>query len=171
LWFLTPESFATPAARVRDWMRYPELRWLERFDWVPFVGLGAACWGLGAWLEARHPALGVNAGQVFVWGFVVSTVALYHATYTINSLAHGWGSRRFDTGDDSRNNALLALLTLGEGWHNNHHHYPASARMGFRWWELDATWLGLRALAALGLIADLRPVPARVLAAKAGSGR
>ena len=164
LWFLTPQSFATPAERVRDWMRWlPELRIVERIDWLPFVALGVACAGLGGWLEGARPELGTSAGQMFVWGFAVSTVLLYHATYTINSLAHGWGSRRYDTPDDSRNNALLAAITLGEGWHNNHHRYPAAARQGFRWWELDPTWMGLRLLAALGLISDLTPVPARVL--------
>ena len=164
LWFLTPESFATPAERVRDWMRLPELRIVERIDWLPFVALGAACAALGGWLESARPELGTSAAQMFVWGFAVSTVLLYHATYTINSLAHGWGSRRYDTPDDSRNNALLAAITLGEGWHNNHHRYPASARQGFRWWEIDPTWLGLRLLAALGLVSDLAPVPAWVTA-------
>lgn len=94
-----------------------------------------------------------------VWGFVVSTVVLNHMTYTINSLAHRFGHRRFDTKDDSRNNFLLALLTGGEGWHNNHHRYPASARQGFRWWEIDWTWYGLIVLSWVRLIWDLRPAP------------
>ena len=145
-------------------MRLPELRVVERIDWLPFVALGAACAALGGWLGSARPELGTGAGQMFVWGFAVSTVLLYHATYTINSLAHGWGSRRYDTPDDSRNNALLAAITLGEGWHNNHHRYPASARQGFRSWEIDPTWMGLRLLAALGLISDLTPVPAPVIA-------
>ena len=170
LWFLTPESFATPAGRVRDWMRFPELRLVERIDWLPFAALGTACAALGGWLEDARPELGTSAGQMFVWGFAVSTVLVYHATYSINSLAHGWGSRRYDTPDDSRNNALLAAITLGEGWHNNHHRYPASARQGLRWWEIDLTWQGLRLLAAFGVISDLKQLPARV-AAGGGSGR
>jgi stearoyl-CoA desaturase (delta-9 desaturase) len=89
-------------------------------------------------------------------------VVLFHATFTINSLAHRWGSRRYDTGDDSRNNLLLALLTLGEGWHNNHHHYQAAARQGFRWWEIDLSWYGLLALERLGLVRELVGVPERV---------
>ena len=109
--------------------------------------------------------LGTNGGQMLVWGFFISTVACYHGTYTINSLCHVWGSRRYQTGDDSRNNLLLALITLGEGWHNNHHRYPASARQGFYWWEIDLTYYGLRLLAALGLIRDLKQVPARIRAA------
>ncbi|MBF2758871.1 MAG: acyl-CoA desaturase [Ectothiorhodospiraceae bacterium AqS1] len=162
LWFLIPKSFAVPTEQVRDWMRFRELRILERVDSLPFILLGVACALLGAWLERAYPALETSAGQMFVW-FSISTVLVYHATYTINSLAHGFGSRRYDTPDDSRNNAWLALITLGEGWHNNHHRYPISARQGFRWWEIDPTWWGLRLLAAMGLISDLRSVPERLL--------
>jgi len=161
-WFLRPENYATPWKYVRDWARYPELRWLNRFDMLPFLALGAATYGLGALLEAHAPGLGTSGPQMLVWGFLISTVALYHATYTINSLAHRWGRRRYATADDSRNNGLLALLTLGEGWHNNHHFYPGAARQGFRWWELDPTYYGLLGLAGMGLIRDLRPVPASV---------
>lgn len=164
LWFLSARSFAVPTERVRDWMRFRELRILERIDSLPFILLGIGCALLGAWLDRAYPALETDAGQMFVW-FSISTVLVYHATYTINSLAHGFGSRRYDTPDDSRNNAWLALITLGEGWHNNHHRYPISARQGFRWWEIDLTWLGLRALAAVGLISDLRSVPDRLLRA------
>ena len=97
-----------------------------------------------------------------MWGFCISTVLLWHATFTINSLAHRFGSRRYATRDDSRNNAWLALLTLGEGWHNNHHRYPAAARQGFFWWEIDVAWYGLRLLEALGVVRDLTPVPAAI---------
>jgi stearoyl-CoA desaturase (delta-9 desaturase) len=159
LWFLTPASFPVPADRVRDWARFPELVWLNRFYWVPFVLLAVAVYALGAWAESAHPYLGTNGPQMLIWGFFVSTVLLYHATYTINSLAHRFGTRRYATADDSRNNWLLALLTLGEGWHNNHHHYPAAARQGFRWWELDISYWGLRVLAWLGFVRALRPVP------------
>ena len=102
--------------------------------------------------------------MLLVWGFFLSTVALYHATYSVNSLAHLFGSRRFATADDSRNNLLVAVLTLGEGWHNNHHHYPSSARQGFFWWEIDPTYYLLVALQRLGVVWDLRDVPERVLA-------
>ena len=78
-------------------------------------------------------------------------------------ISHRWGRRRFNTRDESRNNWLLAILTLGEGWHNNHHHYPASARQGFYWWEIDLTYYGLMLLSAVGLIWDVRPVPRRVM--------
>jgi len=163
LWFLTRENFTMREERVRDWLRYPELEALERFDWLPFVMLGALVYGAGEALETWRPALGTNGPQMLVWGFFVSTVALYHATYTINSLAHGLGRRRYETGDDSRNNWWLALITLGEGWHNNHHYCPGSARQGFYWWEIDLSYLGLRALAALGVVRDLRTVPAAAL--------
>jgi stearoyl-CoA desaturase (delta-9 desaturase) len=159
-WFLAPENYPTPWRYVSDWRKYPELVWLNRLEALPVLALAAGLFGAGEALAAWAPGAGTDGPQLLVWGFVVSTVAVYHATYTINSLAHSWGRRRFATGDDSRNNGLLALLTLGEGWHNNHHFAPGSARQGFRWWELDATWYGLRALAAVGLIWDLRPVPA-----------
>ncbi len=162
-WFLTRAAYATRWTYVRDWARYPELRWLNRLDWLPFVVFGAGIYLLGAALAAWSPGLGTNGAQLFVWGFLLSTVAVYHATYTINSLAHTFGSRRFDTADSSRNNFWLSLITLGEGWHNNHHHYPASARQGFYWWELDPTWYFLIGLSRLGLIWDLRPVPAAAL--------
>ncbi len=161
-WFLSRRHFAPDHGRVRDLLRYPELRWLDRFDvLVPFaLALGLLL--LGQWLETAHPGLGTSGGQMLVWGFFVSTVACYHGTYTINSLCHVWGRRRYATGDESRNNFWLALITLGEGWHNNHHRYPMSARQGFYWWEVDFTYYGLRLLAALGLIWDLKPVPRAV---------
>ena len=101
---------------------------------------------------------------MLVWGFFISTVLLYHGTYTINSLSHVFGSQRFKTGDDSRNNPLLALITLGEGWHNNHHHCQSSCRQGIYWWEIDITFYVLLVMARLGLVWDLRPVPRSVYA-------
>ena len=164
-WFLTRGAFRTDLARVQDLAKYPELRWLDRYDVAVPALLAAALYALGGVLQRFAPQLGTDGPQLLVWGFCISTVALFHATVTINSLAHRWGSRRFRTCDDSRNNLLLALLTFGEGWHNNHHHFPGTARQGFRWWEIDLTWYGLRLLAALGLISGLKPLPARVLAA------
>ncbi len=163
LWFLTKGSFVTPSHRVRDWCRFPELVWLERFEWVPFVGLGALCFGLGVLLESYAPQLGTTGPQLLVVGFLWSSVALYHGTYSTNSIAHKYGRRRFDTSDDSRNNGWVALLTLGEGWHNNHHRFPVSARHGLSRWELDPTWWGLRIICRMGLIRDLRVVPKSVM--------
>ncbi|HEY6939865.1 acyl-CoA desaturase [Dokdonella sp.] len=163
-WFLTPKAFRTDFARIGDFGRFPELRWLDRYDVVAPALLALCLYVAGALLHAFAPASGTSGAQMLVWGFFVSTTVLFHATVTINSLAHRFGTRRYATRDDSRNNAWLALLTFGEGWHNNHHFFPGSARQGFRWWEIDLTWYGLRLLAALGLVHDLKPVPAWVLA-------
>jgi stearoyl-CoA desaturase (Delta-9 desaturase) len=158
-WFLARENFSARPELVKDLARYPELQWLDRFDVVVPVLLAVSLYGLGFWLEQAAPALNTSGMQLVVWGFCISTIVLYHATFTINSLAHRFGARRYATHDDSRNNFWLALLTLGEGWHNNHHHFPGAARQGFYWWEVDLTYYGLRLLAALGVIWDLRPVP------------
>nr|WP_208803710.1 acyl-CoA desaturase [Xanthomonas hyacinthi] len=166
-WFLTPRGFRTDWEAIPDLRRVPELRFLDRFDLLLPVLLALALFLLGGWLQRHHPQLSTDGPQLLVWGFFVSTVALFHATFTINSLAHRFGSRRFDTRDDSRNNAWLALLTFGEGWHNNHHFFPGAARQGFRWWEIDLTWYGLKALSWTGLIRQLRPVPAGLVRAQA----
>ncbi|TMQ25059.1 MAG: acyl-CoA desaturase [Deltaproteobacteria bacterium] len=147
-WILSPDLGATDLARIKDFAKYPELRWLDRWWHLPLIGFGVLTLALG----------GVTW---FVWGFCVGQVLCWHATYTINSLAHVWGGRRYTTADDSRNNLVLAILTMGEGWHNNHH-YQASARQGFFWWEIDVTYYMLRALAAIGVIWDLRGVPDHV---------
>ena len=164
LWFLTRGTFVTPSHRVRDWLYFPELRILEKAEWLPFILLGAACYGLGEVLAAHAPTLDTSGAQMFVVGFLWSTVLLYHATYSTNSIAHQYGSRRFVTNDGSRNNAWVALFTLGEGWHNNHHRFPASAKQGLMRWELDPTWWGLRALASIGIVRDLKTVSAQRLA-------
>jgi stearoyl-CoA desaturase (delta-9 desaturase) len=163
-WFLTPRAFRTDLRRVPDLAKFPELRWLDRYDIAVPVLLAAAMYGLGALLAWLAPGLHTSGAQMLVWGFFISTVVLFHATVTINSLAHRYGSRRFATPDDSRNNLWLALLTFGEGWHNNHHGFPGCARQGFLWWEIDLTWYGLRLMAALGLVSGLKPPPAKVLA-------
>jgi stearoyl-CoA desaturase (delta-9 desaturase) len=167
-WFLTPRAFRTDLRRVPDLARYPELRWLDRYDIAVPVLLAAAMYALGTLLAWADPALHTTGPQMLVWGFFISTVVLFHATVTINSLAHRYGSRRFATPDDSRNNLWLALLTFGEGWHNNHHGFPGCARQGFLWWEIDVTWYGLRLMAAIGLVHGLKPLPARVLARARG---
>ena len=161
VWFMTRAGFRTPLHRVRDLARFPELRWLNRFDLAAPVGFAAAMYGLGAVLEPVYPS--TDAWQMLVWGYVVPTVALMHATFCVNSLSHRFGRRRFETADNSRNSALLALATLGEGWHNNHHRHAASARLGFYWWQLDLAYLGLRLLETVGLVRDLKTPPDAVL--------
>ncbi len=162
LWFLRKQHFFTDENRVKDWMQYPELRLLERVDWLPFLGLGLLCYGLGEFLQVNYPATGVDGLMLLVWGFFISTVLVWHGTYTINSLAHKIGTRRFNTRDDSKNSLPLALLTLGEGWHNNHHRYPGATRQGFFWWEIDISYYCLLFLSWIGLVSDLRPVPASI---------
>ncbi len=159
-WFLTPHGFRTDWSMIRDLARFPELRLLDRFDILMPLLLAVGLYGTGRWLSSAQPQFGTNGLQLVVWGFCISTVVLFHATFMINSLAHRFGSRRFGTRDASRNNWLLALITFGEGWHNNHHRFPGAARQGLRWWECDMTFYGLSVLSWLGLVHDLRPYPA-----------
>lgn len=170
-WFTAKGAQRTRTENIKDMARFGELRFLDRFAILPAVLLAVACFFTGWIWEAVSPTSGVTAGQMLIWGFFISTVVLYHATYTINSLAHVWGKRRYETTDTSRNNPYLAILTLGEGWHNNHHHYQASARQGFFWWEIDFSYYGLKALSWVGLIWDLKPVPARIKFGEAGRGK
>jgi stearoyl-CoA desaturase (delta-9 desaturase) len=149
-WILSKTWEGTDETQVKDLLAFPELRWLHRHQYLPVVSLGVLVWLIFGW-------------SGLVVGFFWSTVATWHATFAINSLAHVWGSRRFDTRDGSRNNALLAFFMFGEGWHNNHHRYPGSARQGFLWWELDISWLVLRGLRALGVVWELREPPASLL--------
>jgi stearoyl-CoA desaturase (Delta-9 desaturase) len=159
IWFLTNKNFKTRHQFVRDWNKYPELVWLDRFDsFIPIV-FASAVTVFGYAVGTLFPATGTSGMQMFVWGFCISTVLLYNGTWTINSLSHLYGYRRYDTPDHSRNNPVLAVITLGEGWHNNHHRYAVSARQGFARNEIDITWLILRGMEKTGLVQDLRPVP------------
>jgi stearoyl-CoA desaturase (delta-9 desaturase) len=170
-WILSDRFDAVDWAAIRQFARFAELRALDERHWLAPATLGVAVYAAGAALGRWAPGLHTNGIQMLVWGFSVSTVALYHATFSINSLAHLWGRRRFRTNDDSRNNPWLALITLGEGWHNNHHRCPSSERQGFFWWEVDATHAGLWILSRLGLVWDLRSPPSAVYAEAAGCGR
>jgi stearoyl-CoA desaturase (delta-9 desaturase) len=165
-WFLCLKNFTTRENCVRDLLKYPELRWLDRFDIFVPIAYAIFMLGLGKWLEMYFPELGTNASQMLIWGYFVSSIVLIHCTLSVNSLAHIFGSKRYQTNDESRNNGLLALLTLGEGWHNNHHHYPLSTRQGFFWWEIDISYYLLKLMSWCGLIWDLQPVPANRLHSK-----
>lgn len=165
-WLTSRGNFPTRVKYIQDWARFPELRWINRFDTVVPILLAGVIYLTGVLLEKFAPSLGTNGLQLLVWGFFISTVVLLHATFTINSLDHMFGTRRYDTRDTSRNNALLAILTLGEGWHNNHHHFAISARQGFMWWELDITYSMLVLFSWLGVIRNLRPVPQDVIKKK-----
>ncbi|MEO8483561.1 MAG: acyl-CoA desaturase [Acidobacteriota bacterium] len=143
-WILSDEYDHYDPKRIADLVKYPELRWLDKFHLVPTILYAIAIYYVGG-----YPAL--------VWGYLVATVALYHGTFLINSLSHIWGTRRFATPDESRNNFWLALVTMGEGWHNNHHHFMSSVRQGIRWWEIDTTYYVLTMLSWVGITRELRP--------------
>jgi stearoyl-CoA desaturase (delta-9 desaturase) len=149
-WILARDLEGTDPMRIKDFARYPELRWLDRWWMLPPIAAAVLMFALGGWFA-------------LVWGFAVCQVLCWHGTFTINSLSHLWGKKRYPTTDDSRNNPVLALITLGEGWHNNHHHYQVAARQGFHWWEIDVTYYALRALAAVGLVWDLHGVPEHIV--------
>ena len=151
-WFLNDTKHDTLEASnpvVRDFSIYPELAWLDRYHYVPPALLAAAMYAIGGvpWLA---------------WGFCLPTMTLAHATFCINTVNHLFGSRRFETIDESRNNAFTALFAVGEGWHNNHHRYQRAARNGFYWWEFDPTWYVIRAMQATGLVWDVQRVPDRI---------
>jgi stearoyl-CoA desaturase (Delta-9 desaturase) len=145
-WILSRDLEGTDLSRIKDFAKYPELRWLNTLWILPVIGVAV---------------IAFLAGDFFglVWGFAVAQVLCWHGTFTINSLSHLWGNRRYKTTDDSRNNPVLAVITMGEGWHNNHHHYQVSARQGFYWWEVDLTYYVLRALSLVGIVWDLHGVP------------
>jgi len=161
-WIMSRANFPTHKEQVPELVKFPELRFLDRFDSLVPIAFFAGAFGLGALLEHFAPGLGTNGLQLLVWS-LISTVVLFHGTCTINSLSHIFGRRRFETKDKSRNNWWLAIITMGEGWHNNHHHYAASARQGFYWWEYDITYYGLVVLSWFGIIWDLKPVPVKIL--------
>ena len=158
-WIMTKRNFPTDMSRVRDLSRYPELCFLDRYDTLVPIIVGVGMFGLGVLLEAVAPGLGTSGWQMLIWGFFISTIALFHGTCTINSLSHLIGTQPYKTGDTSRNNFVLALITLGEGWHNNHHYFQGSTRQGFRWWQIDISFYVLKVLSWLGIVWDLHPVP------------
>lgn len=162
-WFLSRDSQETEWQLITNLSKYPELRFLDRYYSLPPVLLAVAMFLMGAGLARFAPSLHTSGWQMLVWGFFVSTVVLYHGTFTVNSLAHIFGKRRFPTDDNSRNNWFVAIITLGEGWHNNHHHYQSSERQGFYWWEIDVSHYTLTLLSWIGLVWDLRKPPAHAL--------
>ena len=149
-WILSDKYNLTRFDYIGDFAKFRELRWLNRYYLLPPLLLAVVMFLIGGL-------------PLLAWGFFLSTVLLWHGTFTINSLSHLFGKRRFPTEDTSKNSWLLALVTLGEGWHNNHHYYMASARQGFYWWELDLTFYTLTVLSWFGFIRELRRVPEKVL--------
>jgi len=158
-WFLSDRHFKTRLDLIPDFARFKELIILDRFDLIVPLSCMALLYGLGTALEHYAPDLGTNGVQMLVWGYVISTVALLHATLCINSLAHRMGSRRFQTTDTSRNNLILAIITFGEGWHNNHHRFPNSARQGLKWWEVDLSYYLIKVMEKIGLVWNVKTGP------------
>jgi len=153
-WMMSSEAFNEKGSNARDLYKFPEIKFLQRhYVWL-ILGQMATLYGLGAWLEISAPELGTTGPQMLVWGFFVSTVFTWHVTFMVNSVCHRWGSQPYDTGDASTNNVFIGIFAFGEGWHNNHHFYPNSARHGLRWWQLDITWYLIRAMSLVGLVSD-----------------
>ena len=155
-WFLMKKNFPTKSSYVKDLKRFPELDFIDRYDILFPIIFATGLFMLGGYLERHYPKLNTSAGQMLVWGYFISTVLLSHVTYCINSLAHVFGFRTYETKDDSRNNFILAVFTLGEGWHNNHHCSPGSVKQGFKWWQLDMSYYVLFLMNKVGLIWDLK---------------
>jgi stearoyl-CoA desaturase (delta-9 desaturase) len=162
-WILAEDFSKAETERVRDLTARPELVWLDKWHFVAPLLLSGGLYALGAWLGAAFPALHTSGAQLLVWGMAISLVVGYHATWSVNSVVHVLGKRRFQTTDDSRNNWLVAIYTFGEGWHNNHHRYQASERQGFYPGEYDITHWVLTLLSKVGLVWDLKVPPETVL--------
>ncbi|MFL2980467.1 MAG: acyl-CoA desaturase [Methylophilaceae bacterium] len=161
-WFLTKANFITHTRLVKELSRYPELRLIDRFDIIIPILTCLGLFYVGEYLNIAYPALETNGLQLLSWGFILSTILLYHSTFLVNSVAHLWGKKRYNTKDSSRNNFIVAILTFGEGWHNNHHHFPGSASQGFYWWEIDITYYLLKLLNTFGIIWDIRTVSSNI---------
>lgn len=161
-WILAPDYNDYDAKRVKDLTKFPELVFIDKFHFIPPMALALATFLFG--LLMTGTAMG--GFTYFLWGFCLSTVILYHTTFAINSFCHLLGSRRYETGESSRNSFILAILTLGEGWHNNHHYYPHCARQGFFWWEFDPTYYVIKLLKAVRIVHEIKEPSKRVLDGK-----
>ncbi len=169
-WFLTSKNFHYDKNKVKDLLKFPELCWIDRYDVIVPILLMIILYLIGETLKVYDPGLKCTGAQLIIWGFSISTVATLHTTVSINSFGHKYGTKRYKTGDQSRNNFLLALLTFGEGWHNNHHRYPATARQGFHWWEIDITYYILITMEKMKIIKDLKRVPKHIIEEKQKDG-
>lgn len=161
-WVICKRYGATREEAVKDLTKYPELMWINKYHGLaPFV-LATSLFFFGAFLEHAAPGLHTNGLQMIAWGFFASTTLLYHGTFTINSLAHIIGKKRFETGDLSKNSFILSMITMGEGWHNNHHRYPYSERQGIYWWEIDMSHYILRVMSWFRLVWDIQLHPKEI---------
>ena len=163
-WLLSRKYAKTNEEVVKDLTKFPELMWINKnHGLAPFI-LAGAIYLFGAFLQNAAPGLHTNGLQMLTWGFFTSTTLLYHGTFCINSLSHLIGKKRFETGDDSKNSFMLSIVTLGEGWHNNHHRFPYSESQGIYWWEVDITHYILKAFSWVGLVWDIQTHPKEVIA-------
>ena len=161
-WILCRAYHEIQYDRVKDLVKFPELRFVDRFHIFPVITLIVALYMAGTFLDAYFPGLGTSGIQLVMWGFFFSTVLVYHVTFLVNSVTHIIGKKRFVTNDESRNSWWVALLTFGEGWHNNHHRWPLSARQGMYWWEFDLSYLILRFLGRIGIVWDIKVYPKKL---------
>ncbi len=163
-WIIGPDYKKTRFDLIKDYAKYPELQWLNKHYLFPPVVLMVLAYPVGGYVNSRGGSSQfATAGlSTLVVGFFTSTVFLFHGTFSINSLMHMIGKKRYECHDESKNSLVLALITLGEGWHNNHHYYQSSVRQGFFWWEVDITFYILKIMSLLGIIWDLRPVPLHI---------
>ena len=153
-WMMSNEAFHEQGSNSRDLFKYPELKFLQRhYVWILVLQM-LGLYALGSLLSLWYPDTSINGLQCLVWGFFVSTVFLWHVTFSVNSICHRWGSQDYDSNDASTNNWVIGILGFGEGWHNNHHFYPSSARHGLKWWQVDVTWILIRGLCLVGLASD-----------------
>jgi len=162
-WFMSKKYYHYDKKRIEDFAAFPELRWLDRLDMLVPISYFVLCFLIGHYCAVYYPELHTNGMQMLIWGGCISTIFLFHVTGAINSIAHKYGKRRYANKDESRNNWLLALFAFGEGWHNNHHHYPACVDQGFFWWEVDLTLYFILFMEKLGIVRDVKRVPDHVL--------
>jgi len=163
-WIVGPDYKETDYKVIGDYAKYPELVWLNKNHLLPPFILALVVMALGGIVDGGSitEMFGVSGFSALFTGFFLSTVILYHGTFSINSIMHKIGKQRYKTGDESRNSLILALVTMGEGWHNNHHYYEVASRQGFFWWEIDITWYILKMMSWVGLISDLKGVPKHI---------
>ena len=165
-WIMSPSNVPTKEEYVGDLKRFPELRFLDKYHYLAPFSMAVSLFALGEYMALNHSQYGTNGIELLMWGFFVSTVILYHATFTVNSVCHVFGYRTYDTKDGSVNNWLVAILTLGEGWHNNHHAFPNSERQGHKWYQIDICHYILWSLSKIGIVWDIRDVPDDSIKAK-----
>ncbi len=162
-WVYWKENLETKHHNIKDFSKYKELVWLDKYDLIPAALYIVFLYFLGLGLQTYYPGLETGPFQMIVWGFCISTVFLLHMVLSVNTICHLFGKQKFKTTDYSRNNWLMAIFTLGEGWHNNHHRFPNSMRQGFLWYEYDITGYIIRFFALIGLVTDIKPIPPNII--------